>query len=163
MSLMLKHKLLNLSVIRHVSIVVDPTGLIPCSTSYPAPSRNQEQFKPIFGALIVHIPLNQFDKPVRCYPLRLKVLAHVEIPHEANVHCALVTDESMRTSLAIVHMQPHSPLLSGQSQLKIVAVVEAMPHILLNLFLYRIDRLNCICRQVSIKWNQFNFIQLEYD
>ena len=61
---MLEHKLLNLSMIRSISIMVNSTSFVPGASHDPPPSSDQQELKAIFGALVVYVALDQRYEPV---------------------------------------------------------------------------------------------------
>ena len=111
MGLVLKDDHLGLRVVRHVSVVVDTTRLEPCSTHDPASTSDKKQLETVLGALIVNIALNQPNEPVSGDALRLKLLAHVEVPHVAGVHGALIADKRRLSLLHTIVAYSHCTLL----------------------------------------------------
>ena len=96
--------------------------------------------------------------------LRFKVLAHIEVPHVANVHRTLIANESLRRLLfPIFTLESHCSLLCSQCQLKVVTEVETVAQVLLDLLFNWINCFICFRGQVSVYWDQFNLVELEDD
>lgn len=143
MSLVLEDELLELSVVRSVSIVVKSTGLEPCSTHEPASTGDQEQFKAVLRTLVFDVALDESDEPVSGYLLRLEVLAQIIVPHVAHIHRLVIPNTRLLFLIlgVLLSVSIHGALLSIESEFEVVAVVEGMPQILLDLLLDRVDHL----------------------
>ena len=111
MGLVLKDDQLGLRVVRHVSVVVNTTRLEPRTAHDPSPPSDEKQLEPVLGALIVNVALNQLDEPVSGDALRLELLAHVEVPHVAGVHGALIADKRRLSLLRTIVAYSHGALL----------------------------------------------------
>ena len=93
MRCVLKDQLLDFCMVCNITIVVDSSRIVPRTTHDPSSSRNQKELKPIFGALVVDIALDQSHEPVGGDPLRLEVFAHIVVPHVSGVHGAIIADK----------------------------------------------------------------------
>ena len=164
-SYMMEDKLFDLGVVRCVTIMINTSSFVTCTTHDPPTTWDQNQLKAIFRTLIINVALNQADKPMRCNSLCFEVFTHIEVPHVASVHGSFITYKCLWDPLLCIRLliQHHCAFLCIQSQLKVVTKVEAMAHILLNLLFDWCYLSNFVGWQVAIDSYQLNLIKLEYN
>ena len=80
---------------------------------------------------------------MRGYLLRLEVLAQIIVPHVAHIHRLVIPNTRLLFLIlgVLLSVSIHGALLSIESEFEVVAVVEGMPQILLDLLLDRVDHL----------------------
>jgi len=100
-------------------------------------------------------------------PLCLKVFAHIVIPHVPCVHCIFIANRSSLDSnvlpvCILLNLLPlYSASLSTESQFEIMAIVEAVSQVLLNLLFDRVDHSDLLLAQIPINWDELDLAEFE--